>query len=314
MTLLLAALLLGQAPVLAPIAMQELAERDRHPLAMVESGSFLAVGHADRLQIRDADSLAVLREIDSKWTAFGFDEDQGRLLLVGNEAVWFNTRDWSEQGRVALEDATFADGAPKMIVSLDRTFPSLKPGQALVLPGLDFYYCSGKGDISIGSVIEKKLQAKPLHLVSLSSHPVERILSVTPSGFLVAFENGSLGVAMRGRLHTLVGCPRVLFAADAGNLAVSVGREDEAIYSVQSWKVITQRSGLENRCAAFHAGTGWVLVGDAQGLRAWNKDKFALQHRYDEFKGGVGQLAIGSNSQTLYTVEKSTLRRWTLKE
>ena len=111
----------------------------------------------------------------------------------------------------------------------------------------------------------------------------------------------------------MIGCPNILEAAALGSLAVGVGREDEALYSQRSWKVVKARTHQENLSASLDLISGWMFVGGPKGLRGWPLEKFTAETRFGEFKNPVSLVLADGDHQALYTVEEARLRRWTLK-
>ena len=93
-----------------------------------------------------------------------------------------------------------------------------------------------------------------------------------------------------------------------------VGTDEETLYTSRTWKVVTHRQFAGSRCAAFDPQTGWMFVGDDRGLRAWHKDKFDSPVRLKAFSEDVLQIAIDAPRRTLFTLEKKTLRRWTISD
>jgi len=312
MMIALLALLLQQPPTLTPTAAQELPERDRTALGVSPSGKYVVIVEPERLEVRDATTLVSLKEIAGRWTAFGFDEREERLLAVGDKVSRFLTKDWSLQLQADLPDAKFDSFKPKVKPVFDEKKYPLVPGQALVLSDLDFYYCTSDGGLSLGSVSGGKLDAKPMNFKS--DIPIGRVFGQLQNSLIVAIERRRPATALRGKVYPLMGCSDPFVAMDLGNIAACVGAEEEAIYAYGSWKVLISRSGLPNRCAAFDGKTGWVFVGDDQGLRAWHKDKFNDAVRIDTFKEGVVQIGVDAPRRALVALEKKTIRRWTLSD
>src|SRR5437762_12028911 len=102
---LLLSLLLQQAPTLTPAGSLDLEDGERHGLAVSPTGKYLLLGEPDRLRILDAETLKPLHELARRWTAFGFDEREDQLLVVGDEAALVRTSDWSGKVRAPLPHA-----------------------------------------------------------------------------------------------------------------------------------------------------------------------------------------------------------------
>jgi hypothetical protein len=309
---LLLCLLLQQAPTLTAAGSLDLADGERSGLAVSPTGKYVVLGERDRLRMLDAETLKPLHELVRRWTAFGFDEREDQLLVVGDEAALVRTSDWSVRTRSPIPNASFAEmHVPEGQGSDIVKNRGLKPGQALVLPELDFYYCATGGGLSLGSFVEGKLDAKPMNLKS--EFGVSRVFAQLPNVLLLSVENDAKpAIALRGRVNYLVGCGAPFFAADLGSMVVGVGAEDEVLYSHSSWRVAAARKIEGATCATFDPGSGWVLVGDGRGLRGWAAEKFSAPLRFDAIKEKLLQLAVSPPRRTLFTLERRVLRRWTL--
>ena len=303
MILLLAALL-QQAPTLTAAASQEFPKVEWTAMAVSPTGRYLVLGSLGRLQIRDAKSLDHVKDLELDWTAFRFDEEEGRLLVIGDRATRVLVKDWSVQFQVPIPESRFA-------ANLKKGKPN-RPGQAFILPDLDFYYVNAQGGISLASVADGKLEPKGENLAS--EEPLERILTVASTAMIVASREGMCKIAYRGKVYGLVGAINPLAAAALPNLAVVVGTQGEALYSTTSWKVILARSGQTNHCAALDPKSGWVFVGDSAGLRGWSLGKVDAAQRYEQLPKPVLQAAVAPDARALYTLEKTALRRWTISD
>jgi hypothetical protein len=307
--------LLQQAPVLTLTGSQELPERHRHEMFASKAGKYLVIGESDRLEIRDANSLAPIKELSLRWTGFGFDGDDGRLLVVGDDVVLYDTQAWTPVVLGALDDAKFDE------VSIDPIKRALKPHQALIRSDLQFYYCTSDGQLALASTAGGKLATQTLKMEWREQHPepIGQILGTTNDIFLLSCKGtGKAAVGLGNRIYRLMGCDKSFLGALVGDAALCVGRAQEGLYSTRSWRLLDSRGErndpeLKNVSATIDYKTRWVFIGDAQGLRAWSTGTFSTQHRYDQFKNEVSLLAVSSSGPALYTVEKSVLRRWKLK-
>ncbi|HVE39539.1 MAG TPA: hypothetical protein VNM14_06595 [Planctomycetota bacterium] len=310
--LLFLCLLLQQAPTLTPAGSLDLEDGDRRALAVSVKGKYLVLGEPDRLRILDAETLAAKKDLVLRWTAFGFDDRDERLLVVGDEAIVFRTVDWAVQTRARLPDAAFVEArVPDGLGTDIMKNRGLRPGQALVLPDLDFYYCAAAGGLTVGSFTEGKLDAKPMNLKS--DFRISRVFAQLPTVLLLGIENNvKAAIALRGSVSYLVGCDTPFFAADLGSSVVCVGAEDEVLYSRSTWRVTAVRKAEGTTCAAVDGTSGWVFLGDGKGLRGWSAEKFAAPVRFDAIKERVLHLAVDAPRRTLFSLERKVLRRWKL--
>jgi hypothetical protein len=296
---LILCLLLQQAPVLVPVETRELLEMPWRGLALSRTGKYLVLGDAKWLHILDSKSLATVKQLEVQWTAFAFDEKDQHLLVVGSDVARFAARDWSLQFQAPLPET--------------EKGPLPVPGKALVLPDLDFYYCTKEGGLALGSVGDRKLTVKPMNLKS--EFGISRILGLVENQPVLGLEkNVKAGIIARGQVHFLPGSQYPLFAGEVGTLAVVIGLEEEALYSPRSWKVMAARSGEKNSCAAVDGASGWVFVGGPSGLRAWHLTRFQEPVRLDAFKEGVVQLALDGRQRMLFSAEKAAVRRWKISD
>ncbi len=292
-------LLLQQAPVLVPVETREMLEMPWRGLALSRTGKYLVLGDAQWLHILDPKSLATVKQLEVRWNAFGFDEKDEHLLVVGSDVARFATKDWSLQFQASLPDTEMGQ--------------LLTPGKAVVLPDLDFYYCTKDGGLSLASILDKKLTVTPINLKS--EHRISRMLGLVHHHPIVALERDvKAGVVIRGGVYHLPGCASPFFAAEAGTVALVVGREESALYSPTTWKPVAAREGEKNSCAAVDAASGWVFVGGPQGLRAWHTNRFQEPVRLDAVQEGILQLALDGRRRTLFSVERNAVRRWTIRD
>jgi hypothetical protein len=308
MLALIAALAL-QAPGLTPKESVGLPDRVRVALSPSRIGKYLVVGESEQLDLRDGESLKPVKELPGRWTAFGFDEDDRRLLVIGDEVVLYETKTWKATSLGALPDAGF-----KVVRKEDPKSP-LRPQQAWVTPDLDFYYLTADGGVSLATIQNRKVTTTKMGLKEHPEGPPTRILGLYGGGLLLTLSAGQAAITVKTDIYFLVASSRTFFLALHGNLAVGVGTPGEALYGTRTWANVGRRGGeLEateqtNLCAALDSGSGWVYVGDTRGLRAWNTADFVKDSRYGEFTGRVDRVAVSSPS--LYTLEKMQLRRWT---
>src|SRR5262249_51851842 len=143
----------------------------------------------------------------------------------------------------------------------------LRPGQALILPDLDFYFVRRDGGISLAGIAGRKIEMKGESLAS--EDPLERILGMVPGTLLLSSRGGGSRIAMSGKTYGLVGCSQPFMSAALPNLAVLVGPKGEALYSPGSWKVLVAKSGQLNHCASLDQKSGWLFIGDPMGMRSW---------------------------------------------
>jgi hypothetical protein len=309
---LLLALLLQQAPTLTPAGSLDLDDGERLGLAVSATGKYVVLGEPDRLRILDGETLKLVQDLSRRWTAFGFDEQEGHLLVVGDEAALIRTSDWSVKVRAPIPHASFAEThVPKGQGSDIVKNRGLKPGEALILPELDFYYCTEGGRLSLGSFSDGKLEEKPMNLKS--DFRISRIYAQLPSVLLLGIENDMKpAITLGGRVNYLVGCQNPVTAMDLGGTVVCIGADDITLHSPASWKVTAHRRTEGTTCAVFDAPSGWVFLGDGQGLRGWHKDKFSAEIRMEAVQGKLLLLAVDASRHALFTLERRALRRWKL--
>jgi hypothetical protein len=223
---------------------------------------------------------------------------------VGDGVTRYLVRDWSVLSQSPIETAKFGEG---------RQPPSaLRPGQALVLPDLDFYFIDKDRGMSLATVVDKKVEIKGDSLKAEDG--LERVLGTAPGAILVAARGGGLRISLRGRVYSLVGCDMPIMAVSTAGLGVAVGLTGEAFYSNASWKVVESRAGQTNHCATVDSKAGRVFIGDPEGLRAWTFKNFKVQERYKELESPVIQVLAAPEQRLLYTVEKTWIRRWTISD
>ena len=309
---LILALLLQQPPTLTPGASEAVLDRPRLALGISQSGKYLVLAEPDVLEIRDGTTLELVKELMGRWTAFGFDERDERFLVVGPKVRRYLTRDWSLPFEGELENAKFVEMKNPRPDPLDGKSP-LKPGQALVLPDLDFYFVNKTGGISLAGIADGKLEMKAESLTA-----DEKLQGISGMGAGVLFltaRGGGSRIALRGKVYGLVGCNNPILTAAIPGAAVVVGTDAEAVYTPSSWKVFGARSGQTNTCATVDAKSGWVLVGDRDGLRGWRVTDFNKSEvRILATKSPLLQVLAASESRALYTLEKTSLRRWTISD
>jgi hypothetical protein len=275
--LVLLMILLQQAPTLTQTATQDLPERQRLALKSSATGKYLVIGQADRIDIRDAETLAPVKELPLRWTTFGFDERDAELVVVGEQVVRFRTKDWTELSRHALKGAEFVDLKPSRRFDfsedqLKEAKAPLLPGQAFLTSDLEIYYRTKMGGLSLAAYREGEwvFKALELHIDDFEEQfeaQLERILGWAESGLFVTSENGNVGVSFRGRnAFRLSGISKPIAASVVANLAVCVASESEGIYSTSTWKNLVHRESQKNLAAAVDRRNGWVFVSDANGL------------------------------------------------
>jgi hypothetical protein len=247
-----------------------------------------------------------------RWTAFGFDERDERFLVVGPKVRRYLTRDWSLPFEGELENAKFVEMKNQSSDPKEGKFPPLLPGQAYVLPDLDFYFVNKTGGVSLAGIADGKLEMKGESLKP--PEPLQGISGMAARVLFVTTRGGGSRIAMKGRVYGLVGCSNPILTSAVEAVAVVVGTEGEAIYAPSSWKVIMARSGQSNNCATLDARSGWVFVGDRDGVRGWRLTDFKTELRVRESKSPVLQILAASESRALYTLEKTSLRRWTITD
>jgi len=309
---LILALLLQQPPTLTPGASQPLLDRPRLALGISQTGKYLVVAEPDVLEIRDGATLELLKELMGRWTAFGFDERDEHFLVVGPKVRRYLTRDWSLPFEGELESAKFAEMKNAKPDPLEGKFPPLKPGQALVLPDLDFYFVNKTGGISLVGIADGKLEMKAESLST--EEKLQGISGMTAGALFVTARGGGSRISLRGKVYGLVGCNNPILTAAIPGVAVVVGTDGEAIYTPSSWKVFGARSGQTNACATLDAKSGWVFVGDRDGLRGWWVSDFKTEVRILNSKSPVLQVLAASESRALYTLERTSLRRWAISD
>jgi hypothetical protein len=311
MLALLAALTL-QAPGLTVKDSIELLECDRVSLTSSQTGKYLVVGESDRLDVRDGESLKPLRALPCRWTALGFDENDQRLLVVGDEVVLYDTKTWRPVSLGPLKDAGF-----KVVRQSDPKSP-LRPQQAWVTPDLDFYYLTTGGGVALATIQDRKITSTDFGLKEHPEGPPTRILGMYEGGLLLTLGAGQGAISSNHETYFLVASSRTILLAIHGRLGVCVGVPGETLFTTRTWAYISKRGGEEepvsatNLCAALDPKSGWVYIGDKMGLRAWNTADFGKVTRYAEFKTSVAKVAVSSPS--LYTLEKNLLRRWELRQ
>jgi len=309
--LLMLALLLQQPPTLTPGPSQPLLERPRLALGVSQTGKYLVVAEPDVLEIRNGATLELVKELLGRWTAFGFDERDERFLVVGPQVRRYLTSDWSLPIEVELENAKFVEMKNPKAEYLGGK-PPLRPGQAFVLPDLDFYYVNKTGGVSLAGISDGKVEMKAESLSA--EEKLQGISGMTAGVLFVTARGGGSRIALRGKVYGLVGCNNPILTASVPDAAVVVGTEGEAIYAPTSWKAVATRSGQNNNCATLDGKSGWVFVGDRDGVRAWRPVDFKTEHRVHESRSPVLQILAASELRALYTLEKTSLRRWTISD
>jgi hypothetical protein len=299
MTLLLA-FLLQQAPTLTEGASQELAERKWEGLALSQTGKYLVVGEIDRVQIRDARTLELVKVLERRWTAFGFDERDDHFLIVSDTVVRYSTRDWSVHYEVKFPGALFSDVV------------KARPLQAMVLPDLDFYYVTRDGRLALGTIVDRKVESKEVQIEAAET--IDRVLLMSARSIYVGYTTGNAAISHNRRLYLLVASGRAVFAGEINGHVAVISPRTESLYSATSIRIIGHRDGQENECAALDDRTKWVFVGDGKGLRGWWMTNFETQARFEQIRGGVLQVTVDPARRALYTLEKKTLRRWTISD
>lgn len=307
--LLLIAVLCPQAPLLERSTSQEIPERRHTGLSVSTAGKYLVLQAPDLLDIRDAETLKPVKEISVKSIAIGFDAEDGRLLVVGESVLRYDTKTWTPQVLGELPDARFksaTSGADAGRLQLRLAF---------VTSELDIHYCSESG-VSTAVFDNGKLRTKKMGLNCPEwVGPISGLLDFTDSAVLLTLDGGRPGIAVEGRVNSLLACDHPILGTTYRGLGVCVGRNAEALYSAQSWKILQRRGQREdgeiaNLCAAIDRTSGWVFVGDREGLRAWPVEKFATVVRYHQILTPVSQIAVPTSSRVLFTLEKNVLRRW----
>jgi len=306
--LILLLAVLQKAPILTESASRSLGPERHCGLAVSRTGRFVLLTEADRLVICNPTSLDVIKEIPARWTTFGFDAADDVLLVVGEKVVRYDTREWKAADFGTLEGAKFeeersTDAKP------DQPKP-LKLQQALVTEDLEIYYCSVSGDIAVASHESGTLKSRLMGFTwAPELGPPQRILAFTDTAFLVSLGMPS-GVVLRGTVHLLTRCPQAIGATTIGNVAVCVGRDSEAIYTTRTWATLASRDDLKNSCVAFDRKSGWVFIGDGEGLRGWSTETFHAPIRFPHWKKAVTAVGVSAEKQALYTISEGTLRRW----
>jgi hypothetical protein len=310
---LLLALLLQQPPTLTSAGSQDVPVGERTALGVSPTGKYLVIVRAEALEIRDAVTLAPVKDLAGRWTAFGFDEREERFLAVGDTVTRLLVRDWTVQVQANLPNAKFAEIAGEQRLGVPERKSALKPGQAVVLSDLDFYYCTVDGGLSMASVVDGKLDVKPMKLEAI--HAISRIFAQFPEVPVVAIGRDSqAAIVLRGQIFYLIGGSNPFYAVSFGTRAAVVGSDEETLYDSRTWKVVTHRQFEGSRCAAFDPQTGWIFVGDDRGVRAWHKGKFESPVRLEAFKEAILHMAADGPRRALFTLEKKTLRRWTISD
>jgi hypothetical protein len=312
-------LLFLQAPAISEGASEALTGEVPRTLRMSAGGSYLVLGMEDRLEIRDAQTLKMIRTLPTRWTAFGFDERDSELLIVGDDAVRLLSKDWSERYRQPLPDARFSKiKASRPEAQSPEKRPPLLADQALITPELDFFYRTG-GGIAKATWTGAKLESTPVALQPLGGEQVNRLFAISADGsFLLTLEGEELtnhaAIGHSGKIVLLNGCSGVLGVGMQGALAAFVGSEEETLFDSTTWKAVARRPKQSNRSVAFNPKTGWFFVAGPKGLRSWSIRNFGVEKTYSEFPGPVSAVEVDASRSTLFTIEGATLRRWSIKD
>lgn len=313
-------LLFLQAPTLSEGASETLTGGIPHTIRVSAGGSYLVLGMEDRLEIRDVRTLKTIRSLPTRWTAFGFDERDSELLVVGEDAVRILSKDWSERWRQALPDSRFSRiKSSGSEAESPAKRPPILAGQALITPELDFYYRTVGGRIAKATWAGGKLESTPLALEPLGGAQVNRLFAIGADGsFLLTLQGEGLtnhaAVGHSGKIVPLNGCSAVLGVGTQGALSAFIGSEEETLFDSVTWKAVARRPKQSNLSVAFNSKTGWCFVGGAGGLRSWSIRHFDAEKVYSEFSGPVSAVDIDASCSTLFTIEGLKLRRWSIKD
>lgn len=90
----IALLLLPQAHDLSSGSTRDLKPGHRIAMAASHTGKYLVIGESERILVLEGDTLKTVTEIPCRWTGFGFDEDDRRLLVVGSEVISVDRSAW----------------------------------------------------------------------------------------------------------------------------------------------------------------------------------------------------------------------------
>jgi hypothetical protein len=319
MTLILL-LLLQQPPAIEEAKSATVEQGPYAQLTVSRTGKFVVIGRSDRLEILSAEDLTLVRDLKGPWTGIGFDEKDEHLLVVDGDLIRIDTKEWKEKGRELLDGIELL--RPKVLLQRHGV-PTFKPRQAYIADDESVYYRSKGGGVSRAMRKDGKLVAERLTSgAPEEDYKIEGIvgrIEKTPLLLLVA---GRAGILYQERAYFLIASSGTVMGAPCGDLVAFVGGPYEGLYDPKTWKVREHRppSGRvgdedpSRHDAVVDPRSGWVLVAEEAGLRAWNTKDFARESRYQELHEPCLKLALDAANRVLYTLQEEKLRRWKLKD
>lgn len=307
-------LALQQPPTLEAAGTALIEEGTHFQLTVSRTGKFLVMAGPDTLDIFTAADLTQIKSISRPWTTFAFDEKDEHLLSVGIDLVRIDTVDWRVRSQEVLEGQEILP--TKIVVNGS---PTLLPRQAYIAADGDVYYRIKGGGVAHAFLKDGKFVSEKLTTEDPDEHKVVGIVGLTPTTPLLLLSAGNAGVLSQGRPCFLVASMRTFLGTIVGDVAVCVGETYEGLYDPKTWKVKGHRPAYDKTAdwddrsrhdAVVDFKSGWVLVAEEKGLRAWNTAKFEEESRYKQFSEPVLKLALDGPHRVLYTLEKAQIRRW----
>jgi hypothetical protein len=310
-------LLLQQPPALEASTTADVEPGPCSLLTVSRTGTFLVLGRADVLEIVTAADFRPVRLLKGPWTGFSFDEKDEHLLLVDGELIRIDTKEWKEKSREPLEGIELVSSLAKFVKAGAPTF---LPRQAYIADDGSVTYRTKGGGVSRAARKDGKLVVERLTSgIPEDDYKVEGIVGAMETTPFLLLPRGKAGILSSRHPHSLVASSGTVMGTGCGEFAVFVGGPYEGLYDPRTWKVKFHRheedaDGGSRHDAVVDSKSGWVLVADAKGLRAWNTKDFAAESRYKEFTDSCLKLALDGGNRVLYTLEAEKLRRWKLKD
>jgi hypothetical protein len=310
-------LLLQQPPSLEATTSADLEPGPCTLLAVSRTGKFLVIGRPDLLEIRTAADLMPLRFLKGPWTGFNFDEKDEHLLLVDGALVRIETKEWKEKSREPLEGIELLPPRSNLPPAGAATFV---PRQAYVADDGSVYYRTKDGGVSRAVRREGKLVVEKLTSeIPGDDYKVEGIVGAMDTTPFLVLKYWMAGILEQQRPCSLAGSSGTLMGALCGDVAAFVGGPYEGLYELRTWRIKSIRHGkgswdVTRNDAVADPKSGWVIVAEKSGLRAWNTKDFAAESRYKEFTEPCLKVALDAGNRVLYTLEAEKIRRWKLKD
>jgi hypothetical protein len=310
-------LLLQQPPALEASTSADVEPGPCSLLTVSRTGKFLVIGRPDVLEIRTAADLMPLRFVKGPWTGFSFDEKDDHLLLVDGDLIRIDTKEWKEKSRNTLDGIELLRPKPPF---RPAGAPTFHPRQAYIADDGTVYYRIKDGGVSKATRRDGKLVFERLTVdLFPEDHHVEGIVGAMETTPFLLLKQRRAGIVSGQRPNYLIASSGTLMGTLCGDVAAFVGGSYEGLYDPRTWKVkfIRQAEDSEEvtrNDAVADPKSGWVIVAEKTGLRAWNTKDFKQESRYKEFTEPFLKLALDAGNRALYTLEAEKLRRWKLKD